>query len=122
MQLYYSKNLRLIEPGLRPYKNNRDLATEFACGRSRFDFLAVDRKGTLVIIEFKLEWAPTLALGQVLGYIAVAQREIGLPARGVIIARMAESALCLAAQDVGNVTVYEYLPNARLERIAPFDH
>ncbi len=117
MQHFYANNLHLIEPGLRPIESDPSTAIEFKCGERRADLIVIDESGTLVVIELKREIGSYHALGQLLTYMAWARRAFPHKVRGIIVARLADPEVCLAAEDIGNVAVLEYLPDKRLERV-----
>jgi hypothetical protein len=51
---YLSKNLGLIEPGLRLYEEEEITGIEFPVGGRFIDILAVDKEGGYVVIELKV--------------------------------------------------------------------
>lgn len=86
---YLSKNLDIIEPGLKLYEDEGLLGIEFPAGGRFIDILAVDNKNNFVVIELKVSRGYDRVVGQVLSYMAWIEKYLckeNQKLRGVIIA------------------------------------
>src|SRR5262249_744493 len=108
---YLAKNLSIIEPGLKLYQDEGITGVEFDVGGRRIDILAVDAKGSLVVIELKVSRGYDRVVGQLMRYMAWIQKnqaEPGQQVRGVIVAREISDDLLLACSLLAGVQLFEY--------------
>ena len=85
---YLSKNLQLIEPGLRLYAEEGVSGIEFPAGGRYIAILAQDEAGAWVVIELKVSRGYDRVVGQLLRYVAWIEKhhaEPGQRVRGVIV-------------------------------------
>jgi hypothetical protein len=100
-----------IERGLTIYQKRRIRGVEFDVGGRFIDILAVDAKGSLVVIEFKRSRGHEQVLGQVSRYMGWIRKHIAKPdqqVRAIIIARHVTGDLRLAAAEHPNIQLKEY--------------
>ena len=117
---YLAKNLSIIEPGLKLYQDEGITGIEFDVGGRRIDFLAVDSKGALVVIELKVSRGYDRVVGQLMRYMAWIQKnqaEPGQQVRGVIVAREISEDLLLACSLLAGVRLYEYEMSLKLKAV-----
>jgi hypothetical protein len=108
---YLSKNLPIIEAGLKLYQDEGITGIEFSVGGRFIDILAVDASGALVVIELKVSRGYDRVVGQLMRYMAwirLNQAEPGQQVRGVIIAREISEDLLLACSLLSGVQLFEY--------------
>lgn len=117
---FLANNLRLIERGLTIYNSAAGEGHQFACGSKRLDILAEDQYTGLLAIEVKFRHASTEALGQLLGYMASIRRNprfFDRHLRGLVLCKRADDVLLQAAEDQGNVSVYEWTNVPSVNRV-----
>lgn len=108
---YLSKNLGVIEAGLRLYQDEEILGVEFPAGGRFIDILAVDAEGSLVVIELKVSRGYDRVVGQLLRYIGWIERNLAdedQDVRGLIVANEISGDLQLACSRVPGVELFEY--------------
>jgi hypothetical protein len=107
---YLSKNLGLIEPGLRLYEEEEITGIEFPVGGRFIDILAVDKAGGYVVIELKVSRGYDRTIGQLLRYMSWIQKNLAeqRKVRGVIVAGQITDDLMLAASWIPDVKLVEY--------------
>ncbi len=108
---FLSKNLTIIEPGLRLYEEEGIRGIEFPVGGRFIDILAIDKRNNYVVIELKVSKGYDRVIGQLLRYMAwieANQAEPNQEARGVIIAREISEDLHLAASKIPAIELFEY--------------
>ncbi|MEP9399780.1 endonuclease NucS domain-containing protein [Mesorhizobium sp. KR2-14] len=108
---YLARNLHLIEPGLKLYRDEGFEGVEFPVGGRFIDILAVDSKDNFVVVELKVSRGYDRVVGQLLRYMAWVQKELASEpnsVRGVIIASQMTEDLQLAASLMPNVQLMEY--------------
>jgi endonuclease len=66
---YLSKNLHILEPGLRLYEDEGITGIEFPVGGRFIDILARDARGGYVVIELKVSRGYDRVVGQLLRYM-----------------------------------------------------
>jgi len=108
---YLSKNLHLIEPGLRLYNEDDVNGVEFPVGGRFIDILAIDKAGGYVVIELKVSRGHEKTIGQLLRYMGWIEKnhaDAGQAVRGVIVAKEATDDLRLACLFARSVSLFEY--------------
>jgi endonuclease len=119
---YLAKNLQIIEPGLRLYKEEDITGIEFPVGGRFIDILAVDSKGDFIVIELKVSRGYDRAIGQLLRYMAWIQKnqtDSGQKVRGVIVARGISEDLLLACSLMPSIDLFEYELSLSLKQVHP---
>ncbi len=117
---FLSKNLRVLEQGLRLYEDEGITGIEFPVGGRFIDILALDAKGAYVIIELKVSRGYDRALGQLrryMGWIARNHADQGQTVRGIIVAREISEDLVLACAGLSDVELFEYEMSVSVKRI-----
>lgn len=120
LQSFLSKNLQLLEPGLKLYEDEGIPGIEFPAGGRRIDILAVDRNNDFVVIELKVSRGYDRVVGQLLRYMAWVEKhqaDSGQTVRGIIIAKEITDDLVLATSRVKDVDLFEYELSVSLKRI-----
>lgn len=103
LQIYLSKRLSEIEPGLVL------IGTEYGTDAGFIDILFKDKNGNYVIIETKAGKAKDAALGQILGYIgAMINTGMSNSIRGILVANNFENRLTLATKALPNISLIKY--------------
>lgn len=118
---FLSKNLNVLEPGLRLYEEEGIKGIEFPVGGRFVDILALDAKGAYVVIELKVSRGYDRVLGQLrryMGWIAKNHAEPGQMVRGIIVAREISEDLVLACLGVPNVELFEYEMSVTVNKVA----
>ena len=109
---YLSKNLPIIEPGLKLYEDEEGInGIEFPAGGRFVDILAVDSNGDFVVIELKVSRGDDRVVGQLMRYMAWIRRNLAdanQNVRGVIVAREISEDLLLACSLLDGVQLFEY--------------
>lgn len=117
---FLSKNLSLIEPGLRLYEDEGITGVEFPVGGKFIDILALDKNNNYVVIELKVSKGYDRVIGQLLRYIAWIeqnQAELNQKVRGVIIASTISEDLSLATSKIANIELFEYQLSVALKKV-----
>jgi hypothetical protein len=118
---YLAKNLNKLEPGLRVYEDEGITGVEFPVGGRFIDILAIDAKGSLVVIELKVSRGYDRVVGQLMRYVAWIKKNLAEPSqevRGVIVAREISEDLLLACSMIPDVELFEYELSLSLKRVA----
>ena len=121
---FLSKNLGIIEPGLRLYEEEGITGVEFPAGGRFIDILGIDKENRYTVIELKVSRGYDRVVGQILRYMTWIKRnqaEAGQAVRGVIIAREISKDLILACADQPNVQLFEYGLSVSLKRVGVTD-
>ena len=119
---YLVNNLHQIEQGLQLYRDEEDntiTGVEFDAGGKRIDILAVDKDGSLVVIELKVSRGYERTVGQLLRYKAWVRENLAdaRKVRGVIIAKFISPDLKLAASEIQDINIFEYDLKLDLKKI-----
>jgi hypothetical protein len=120
LQSFLSKNLSLIEPGLRLFEDEGINGLEFPAGGRLIDILAVDKNNNYVVIELKVSRGYDRVVGQILRYIAWIEKhqaDPGQSVRGVIIAKEITNDLLLASSRVKEIDLFEYELSVFLKKV-----
>ena len=118
LQNFLVKNLDAIEPGLTLFQDDGVSGVEFPVGGRFIDILAVDKEGSLVVIELKVSKGYDKVVGQLLRYVAwikINQAEDTQKVRGMIIARTISEDLKLACSGINDLQLFEYQISVSLE-------
>lgn len=118
---FLSRNLHIIEPGMRLYVDGEITGVEFDVGGRFIDILAFDSAGACVVIELKVSRGYDRVVGQLLRYMAWIRHHHAEPqqrVRGVIVARTISADLRLACSEVEGVRLYEYQLQVSLRECA----
>jgi endonuclease len=124
LQNYLSRNLEVIEPGLRLYVDESEAITglEVEAGGRRIDILAIDRNNGLVVLELKVSKGYDRVVGQLLRYVNWVRKELADPGqkvRGMILCRNMTEDLRLACAGVPNIELFEYQLSVTVKQVAP---
>jgi RecB family endonuclease NucS len=107
---------------LKLYQDEGITGVEFPVGGRFIDILAVDAKGTLVVVELKVSRGYDRVVGQLMRYMAWIrdnQAEPGQQVRGIIVAREISKDLLLACSLLSGVALFEYELSLELKRVSP---
>lgn len=121
LQSFLSKNLQLIEHGLRLYEEEGITGIEYPAGGRFIDILAVDKNNNYVVIELKVSRGYDRVIGQLLRYMAWIEKhqmDSGQSVRGVIIAKEITDDLTLATSRIKDVELFEYELSVTLKKVA----
>jgi len=114
---YLSKNLEIIEPGLRLFEEDGITGLEFNVNGRFIDILAVDKNNNFVVIELKVSKSYDRVIGQLLRYKNWIQKEMadnGQIVRGIIIANELSDDLKIACIGLPDIKLYEYELSVKL--------
>lgn len=117
---FLSKNLLVLEAGLRLYEEEGITGIEFPAGGRFLDILAVDANGAYVVIELKVSRGHDRAVGQLrryMGWIAKNHADPGQAVRGIIIAREISQDLVLACSGLSDVKLFEYEMSVSVRKV-----
>jgi len=118
---FLSKNLHVIQPGLRLYLDEGITGVEFPAGGRFIDILAQDSSGAYVVIELKVSRGYDRVLGQLrryMGWIKKNQAEPTQMVRGLIVAREITEDLVLACSGLPDVELFEYELSVSVNKVA----
>jgi len=116
-----SRNLPLIEHGLRLYSEEGVTGVEFPAGGRFIDILGVDSSSGYVVIELKVSRGYDRVVGQLLRYMAWIEKHHAEPnqrVRGIIVAKDVSDDLRLACSKVSDVLLFEYSLSVSLKPVA----
>jgi hypothetical protein len=119
LQSFLSKNLNLIEPGLKLYEDEGITGIEFPVGGKFIDILAMDKNNNYVVIELKVSKGYDRVIGQLLRYKNWIQKHDAKPeqtVRGLIIANEITKDLVLACFGQKDIELYEYELSCKLKK------
>ena len=120
LQNFLSKNLELIEAGLKLYRDEDIRGIEFPVGSRFIDILAIDKDNNYVVIELKVSRGYDRVVGQILRYIAWIKKnhaEESQKVKGIIIAREISEDLILACSETKGIELFEYNLSISLDKI-----
>ncbi len=120
---YLALHLSDIEPGLQLFVQDDVDGIEYVTEVGRIDILAVDSRGTLVVIELKVDQAPDTVCGQLMRYLGWVKRHIagGKMVRGVIIGQSISEKIRYATADLPNVELREYELSLKMSSVPHLD-
>lgn len=115
---YLAKNLYILESGLNLWTGSDTESVEFAIEGRRIDILAKDAAGVPVIVELKVSRGHERTIGQCLYYRAKIKEIMNAPkVRIFVVAQEISPELKLAAQEVPDVTLFEYTLSMTVRRL-----
>lgn len=117
---FLSKNLHVLQHGLRLYEEEGITGVEFPAGGRFVDILALDANGAYVVIELKVSRGYDRAVGQLrryMGWIAKNQAQPGQAVRGIIVAREISQDLVLACSGLSDVELFEYEMSVSVRKV-----
>jgi len=120
LQNFLSKNLSVIEPGLKLYEEEGINGIEFDVGGRYIDILAIDKENNYVVIELKVSRGYDKVVGQILRYMAWIEKnqaDSDQSVRGIIIAKGITDDLLLATSRVKDIDLFEYELSVSLKKI-----
>ena len=120
LQNFLARNLRLLEPGLELYSDERGSGIEYPVDGGRIDLLAKSSDDTLVVIEMKLSKGRSKAIGQLLYYMGWVDSNLSpsKPCRGVLIAKDIGEDVVTAIRRTQGVELFQYNLQVALEKIS----
>ena len=122
---YLALHLTDIEPGLQLYvQDDGTDGIEFEIEVGRIDILAVDARGTFVVIELKVNQTPDAVCGQLMRYMGWVKRHLagGESIRGIIIGQTISDRIRYATADLPNVELREYELSLKLRTVPLLDN
>ena len=120
LQNFLSKNLNIIEAGLKIFEEDDITGIEYPAGGRYIDILAIDKDNNFVIIELKVSKGYDRVIGQLLRYIAWVEKNMandGQKVRGIIICKEISDDLLLACSKVNNIELFEYELSIKLKKV-----
>jgi len=116
---FLSKNLEIIESGLKLFVDGDINGIEYPVGGRFIDILAVDSNNDFVVIELKVSKGYDRVIGQLLRYMGwIEQNQAdNQKVRGMIICKSISNDLKLACLKLHNVLLYEYDLSISLKQI-----
>jgi endonuclease len=120
LRSYLSKNLGVLEQGLKLYQDEEFIGVEFPVGGRYIDLLATDRNGDFVVVELKVSRGHERTIGQLLRYMGWVQKNLaaGKSVKGIIVASAITDDLQLAASQIPDVRLFEYEIAFKLRPVA----
>jgi endonuclease len=119
---FLSKNLHVIEQGLKLYEQEGITGVEFPAGGRFIDILAHDPRGAYVVIELKVSRGHERTVGQLLrymGWVAKHHADAGQLVRGIIVAREISEDLLLACAGLSDVGLFTYQMSVSVTKLEP---
>lgn len=113
---FLSKNLSIIEPGLKLYHKGDQNGVEYKIDNGRIDILAIDKDEKFVVIELKVSCGRNRTVGQLLYYMDCVNKKFGIGScRGIIIAGDNLEDLGFAVRLVPHVSLFRYRLSVTIE-------
>jgi len=119
LQNYLSKNLQLIEPGLKLFEEDDITGIEYPVGGRFIDILAIDKNNDFVVFELKVSKGYDRVIGQLLRYIGWVEKNMateGQKVRGVIVCKKITDDLLLASSKIDDINLFEYEISFKLNK------
>jgi RecB family endonuclease NucS len=115
LQKFLSRNLEVIEKGLRPDPAYQ--LEEYPIDVGRIDLLCKDSRDNWVVIELKADWAGDDAVGQILGYMSWVKGHLpsGASVRGIIVCKNTTGRVKAAITWVPSLSVKRFALNFSIE-------
>lgn len=115
---YLAKNLGILESRLNLWTGSATDSVEFSIEGRRIDILAKDVSGVPVIVELKVSRGHERTIGQCLYYRARIKEMMNAPkVRIFVVAQEISPELRLAAEEVPDVTLFEYTLSMTVRRL-----
>jgi Endonuclease NucS C-terminal domain len=106
---YLARNLQILESGLTLWNGSILESVEFAVDGRRIDILGKDNSGCPVVVELKVSRGHEKTIGQCLYYRAKIKQMMNTDkVRIFVVAEEISTELKLAAEEVPDVTLFEY--------------
>lgn len=124
LQRYLSRNLHIVEPGLTLFDDDGIDGFEYPAGNGRrIDILAIDKAGTFVVLELKVDKGYERVGGQLLRYMNWVRRNLsgGKPVRGIVVCRTMSPDLRLVFDGMPNVDLFEYQLSVTVSKVPRLD-
>jgi endonuclease len=121
---YLALHLTDIETGLQLFYAEDDTdGIEFVTDVGRIDILALDSRGTMVVIELKVDQAPDTVCGQLMRYMGWVKRHLsgGKDVRGIIIGQTISDKIRYATADLPNVQLRQYELSLKMSPVPHLD-
>jgi hypothetical protein len=117
LQKFLSRNLGVIEKGLKPDPAYQ--LEEYSIDVGRIDLLCKDSHDNWVVIELKADWAGDDAVGQILGYMSWVKENLpnGTSVRGIIICKNTTGRVKAALKWVPNLSIKRFTLNFSMDEI-----
>jgi hypothetical protein len=115
---YLARNLYILEPGLNLWTGSDTESVEYAIEGRRIDILGKDAAGVPVIVELKVSRGHERTIGQCLYYRAKIKEIMNAAkVRIFVVAQEISPELKCAAQEVPDVTLFEYTLSMTVRRL-----
>jgi endonuclease len=117
---FLSKNLHVLEAGLKLYEEEGITGVEFPAGGRFIDILALDHSGAYVVIELKVSRGYDRTVGQLrryMGWVTLNHAAPGQAVRGIIVAREISQDLILACSGLSDVELFEYEMSVLVKKV-----
>lgn len=121
---YLAQHLDEIEEGLELFVDDAEVSgVEYTTAIGRIDILAVDKQGSLVVIELKVKQGPDAVAGQVLRYKNWVRCHLahGKPVRGIIIAQHISDKIRYAIANDPDISAREYQLHLTFSNVPKLD-
>jgi hypothetical protein len=117
LQKFLSRNLGVVEKGLKPDPAYQ--LEEFPIDVGRIDLLCKDLHDNWVVIELKADWARDDAVGQILGYMSWVRENLpnGDSVRGIIICKNTTGRVKGAIKWVPSLSIKRYALNFSMDEL-----
>jgi hypothetical protein len=115
LQKFLSRNLDVIEKGLKPDPAYQ--LEEYSIDVGRIDLLCKDSRDNWVIIELKADWAGDDAVGQILGYMNWVKENLpnGTNVRGIIVCKNTTGRVKAAIKWVPGLSIKRFALNFSID-------
>lgn len=120
MKKYLTKNLSILETGLKLYEEEGIKGIEYHAGGHYIDILAMDSQENYVVIELKVSRRYDRCVGQILPYTNWIRENLAEPeqkVRGMIVCREITEDLILACKSIKEIELFEYELNINVKKI-----
>jgi hypothetical protein len=117
LQKFLSRNLEVIEKGLKPDPAYQ--LEEYSVDVGRIDLLCKDFHDNWVVIELKADWAGDDAVGQILGYMGWVKEHLpnGTSVRGIIVCKNTTGRVKAAIKWVPNLSLKRFALNFSIDEL-----
>ena len=117
LQKFLSRNLEVIESGLKP--DPAFQLEEYSIDVGRIDLLCRDAQDNWVVIELKADWAGDDAVGQILGYMRWIRDHFpnGESVRGIIVCKNTTGRVKAAVKWVPSLSIKRFALNFSVDEL-----